>query len=288
MNTPIITIQSKAAGFPEIFHNIPDPPQQIYVISNNWPDLLKTKCLAVVGSRKITAYGKAVTTTLAGDLARAGVCIVSGLAIGIDAAAHRAALGALGVTIAVLAGGLDAIYPSSHQQLAGQIVAQGGALVSEYPPGVPTYKQNFIARNRLVSGLSEAILITEATEKSGTWHTARFALEQGKDVLAVPGNITSPASIGTNRLIRSGATAITSSADIFQALGIKPPSAAPKSRGDTPEEQQILDILADGPTDGARLLQLSGLEITLFNQSLTMLEITGKIRGLGNNQWIAD
>jgi DNA processing protein len=286
MKGAITTIQSKACGFPDILRNIPDAPQRLFVRSDNWDSLLLQPAVAVVGSRKITPYGRAVTAQLAAALARAGVCIVSGLAIGVDAVAHRAALEAGGITLAVLAGGLDDIYPSAHTQLAGQIVAQGGAIISEYPLGTPSLKHQFIARNRLVSGLSRAILITEATEKSGTLHTARFALEQGRDVLAVPGNLTNPSSVGTNRLIQSGATLIATAGDIFHALGISP-TDPPQPKGDNAEEEAILRLIQAGETDSAALLQQSQLSVQTFNQTITMLEITGKIRGLGNNQWTA-
>ncbi len=242
--------------------------------------------IAIVGSRKVTAYGRSVTNQLAGELAKAGVVVVSGLALGIDGIAHRAALDAGGLTIAVLAGGLDKIYPSNHEQLAKQIVGQGGALISEYPVGVPSLRYNFIERNRIVSGLSSAVLITEAAEKSGTLHTATFALEQGREVLAVPGNITSPQSAGTNRLIKSGATPVTCVEDVFRALGIQSPTKLRlRPRGATPEEQAIIDLLVAGESDGIVLLEKSALEVVRFNQSLTMLEITGKVRSLGANRW---
>jgi DNA processing protein len=222
---------------------------------------------------------------LVNDLARAGVVIISGLAIGVDVVAHRAALEAGGLTIAVLPCGLDRIYPAAHRNVATQILAQGGALVTEYPEGTITYPVNFIARNRIASGLSQAVLITEAAEKSGTLHTARFALEQGKDVLAVPGNITSPTSSGTNNLLKIGATPVTSSADVFHILGIKPNQQATIPKGGTPQEQTILDLISDGITDGTQLQEQSSLSTPTFNQALTMLEITGKVRSLGANQW---
>ena len=278
------TIQSKAEDFPNILHHIPDPPARLYVQSNRWRELQGHPWVAIVGSRKPTAYGRSVTAQLAAALAQAGVVIVSGLAIGIDGVAHRAALDAGGLTVAILAGGLDAIYPGRHQDLAKTILQQGGALVSEYPDGTRHYPQHFIARNRLVSGLSQAIAITEAAEKSGTLHTARFGLEQGKDVFAVPGNITSPLSIATNRLIKSGAYPLTSSRDILQHLGLE---AAPRSRpqGATPAEQALLDLLYAGESVGSILLAKSGLAVSAFNQALTMLEITGKIRALGADRW---
>lgn len=281
----IYTIQSKAANFPEVLRQIPQPPTRLHVKGTLPADFLARPRVAIVGTRKVTPYGQAVTIRLASELARAGVVIISGLAIGVDGLAHRAALEAGGMTLAVLAGGLDYIHPATHHQLAQQILDQGGALVSEYSQGAPTYKQNFIERNRLVSGLSQAILISEAAENSGTLHTARFALEQGREVLAVPGNITSPVSAGTNNLIKSGATPVTSSADVLHALGLEQTTVKLVAKGATPEEQILIDLLAGGENDGAALLAKANLEISRFNQTLTMLEITGKVRSLGANRW---
>lgn len=277
-------ITQDANGFPGRLKQIATAPEQLYIGGAELDGLLRRPCVGVVGSRKVSAYGRAVTTQLVKELAQQGVVIVSGLALGVDAIAHRAALEAGGQTIAVLPCGLERIYPANHFRLAQDIVAQGGALVSEYAEGTPTYPINFVARNRIVSGLSDAVLITEAAEKSGTLHTARFALEQGRDVLAVPGNITSPTSVGTNNLVKTGATPVSSTADIFHVLGLDP-AAGHKARGDTPHEQLVLDLIYDGTCDGAELLAASELPTSEFNQTLTMLEITSKIRALGNNQW---
>lgn len=271
---------------PARLRHIPSPPQKIYCRGEPLDNLLASPCVAIVGSRKVTAYGKAVTHKLAYELARAGVVIISGLALGVDSIAHRAALEAKGKTIAVLPGSLDTIHPSSHNQLATQILREGGALVSEYPAGIPTQKWNFIQRNRLVSGLSDAVLITEATQKSGTLHTASFALDQGRTVLAVPGNITSAASEGTNNLIKTGAQVITGTEDILHILGIQPAQAARRAPiSDNPHEQTILTLLHRGVSDGSHLYAQSGLEVAIFNQTLTMLEIQGCVRSLGANQW---
>ncbi|HYH75754.1 MAG TPA: DNA-processing protein DprA [Candidatus Saccharimonadales bacterium] len=272
--------------FPNVLRTIATPPNILYIAGSSLEELLQQPCLTVVGSRKVTAYGETVTKQLVGALARAGVVIVSGLAYGIDSIAHRAALDAGGRTIAVLPSGLDSIYPAAHRGLAAKIMQQGGALVSEYPAGTIPYKMNFIARNRITAALGQATLITEAAAKSGTLHTARFALEQGKDVLAVPGNITSPTAVGTNNLIKTGAATVTSAEDIFHVLGIQPQKTNKSlPTGDTPEQETIIQLLATGETDGAVLLAHSQLDIRLFDQSLTMLEITGKVRGLGNNKW---
>jgi len=275
-------------AFPAALRQIAGPPSQLYVCGQALGDSMIRPRLAIVGSRKVSAYGKAVTAKLAMELARLGIVIVSGLAFGVDAVAHRAALEAGGTTWAVLACSVERVYPASHQQLANAIVRQGGAILSEYPPGSVSYKQNFIARNRLVSGLSDGVLITEAALKSGSLHTARFALEQGREVLAVPGNITSETSVGTNNLIKSGAVPVTCAEDVLHVFGWERLMQSPKPflpHGSTAEEKAIISLIAAGLSDGSDLLVQSQLPINLFNQTLTMLEITGKLRALGNNQW---
>lgn len=271
---------------PEKLRNIPQPPNRLFVRGADLQELLERPCVTIIGSRKVSAYGKAVTTKLASELATAGVVVISGLALGVDSLAHRAALGVGGLTIAVLPTGLDRVYPAVHQNLAQQIVERGGALVSEYPEGGRTYKMHFIERNRIASGLGDALLVTEAAEKSGTLHTANFALEQGKPVLAVPGNITSLTSTGTNNLIKTGATPITKVEDVLHALGIAPTSKkAQAPHSNNPHEQTLLDLIFSGTNDGTDLLLRSGLDVSLFNQTLTMLEIRGQIRPLGGNRW---
>ncbi len=267
----------------DLFHQVSPPVENLYIQSDNVDDLLARPRVAIVGSRKITAYGKAVTRHLSSELAGQGIVIVSGLAYGVDAVAHTAALEAGGLTIAVLPSSLEDIYPSAHNGLARRIISQGGALLTEYPPGTPAYKSQFVERNRIVSAVSCALLITEAAINSGTMHTARFALEQGKDVLAVPGNITSATSAGTNNLIKSGAIAVTETADVLRVLGLTP-LARRQPAGATPQEQRILDLMTT-TGNGDQLLSMSELSTPEFNQALTMLEITGKIVSLGANQW---
>jgi DNA processing protein len=241
--------------------------------------------LAVVGSRKVTPYGRSVTTDLIQAVARLGVVIISGLALGVDAIAHQAALDAGGRTLAVLPCGLDAPYPVRHRPLARNILTQGGALVSEYSNGTPPLQFRFLERNRLVSGLADALLITEATIKSGTLHTANFALEQGKTVMAIPGNITSQLSQGTNSLIRTGAVPITSAEDILQALNLSSPVLQKEVLPANAAEAAILDLIRTGTSEGSALQTASRLDAALFGQTLTMLEITGKIRPLGAGHW---
>lgn len=277
-------ITRKSPSFPEVLYNVPDTPKELYVVGE-LDSLLDKPRLAVVGSRKVSPYGKQVTNRLAGEAASHGIVIISGLAFGVDALAHQAALEVGGKTVAVLPSSVEEIYPRSHVGLARRILDQGGALVSEYTPGTPPMKQNFIARNRIVSGLSNAVLITEAAAKSGTLHTANFALEQGRSVMVVPGNITSPLSAGTNNLIKAGALPITETADILQALGLKTTGQNLELLGANAEEAVLLEALRSGITDSNDLLTTTGLETAVFNQTLTMLEITGKIRPLGAGHW---
>lgn len=273
-------------GFPDKLANIPDPPKQLYVLGDNFLKLLEHPCLAVVGSRKVTAYGRSVTSKLTEEAARQGMVIISGLALGIDGLAHEAALKAGTQTIAVLPSGLEHVYPSTHHHLANEIVKQGGALVTEYPGGTVSFKTNFVARNRLISGLSDGVLIPEAAERSGSLHTANFALEQGREVMAVPGNITSPMSAGTNMLIKTGATPVTAVEDILRALKLEHKRTEEHDIVATNEQEYIiLTLIKEGVNEGDNLMSRSGLSPAIFNQTLTMLEITGKIKNLGANHW---
>jgi DNA processing protein len=275
-----------APDFPEVLKQIPASPKVLYQAGAPLKDLLKRPRVAIVGSRGVSAYGRQVTAKIAGQLAEQGIVIISGLALGVDCIAHKAALEANGLAIAVLPGPLDRIVPGTNRWLAEAILVKGGALVSEYASGEQPYKQNFIARNRLMSGLAQAVLITEATEKSGSLHTANFALQQGRDVLAVPGNIFSQGSVGTNNLIKSGATPITSYLDVLHVLGFEAhQTRLNEVKGRNTHEQTVLDLLMQGSSSGDELLDQSNLSASEFNQVMTMLEIGGKIRPLGTNQW---
>lgn len=271
---------------PQELHRLHQPPKQLFLSHDRLDDLLKMPRLGVVGSRKATPYGRAVTAQLTERLAAAGVVIVSGLALGVDSIAQTACVRAGGRTIAVLPTGLDRIYPVSHHNLAAEITAKGGLLVSEYPAGTEPYQANFVARNRIIAALSEGLLITEAAVRSGSLHTARFALELGIPVFAVPGPITSATSEGTNNLIKAGATPVTSVEDIFNAMNwsLAGDNSA-ETTAATEEEKTILELIKHGVSDGAALLEASGLPAAKFNQTLTMLELTGRIRPLGANNW---
>lgn len=275
-------------SYPEVLRTIPSAPKQIYYIGAEPSQWLGRPRLAVVGSRKITLYGKSVTNQLVTELTRAGVVIISGLALGIDSEAHKACLQAGGLTVAVLPTGLDRIYPASHNNLARQILAAGGTLISEYPAGSNTYPVNFIARNRIVSGLADGLLITEASTASGTMHTARFALDQGKTVMAVPGNITNPGSQGANNLLKSGALVVTETADILLAMNIKPNAKKQMSlfRG-SDDEKRILKLVKSGINSQEELAIKTKLDAGSLNSALTMLEINGYIKPLGGGNWSA-
>ncbi len=272
--------------YPDLLRHMKDPPAQLHYAGQPIASWLQRPRVAIVGSRKLSNYGRHVTLQLAAELAQAGVVIISGLALGVDALAHQGALEAGGTTVAVLPCSLDKLYPATNERLGKRIVAAGGTLISEYPRGAPYMnKYNFVARNRIISGLADAVLITEAALDSGSLHTAEFALQQGREVLVVPGNITSPTSAGTNNLLKAGATPITSVQDVLRVLQIEDGGPKPQRRGSTAAEQTILDLLDSDVHEGDQLLQASQLPTDVFNQSLTMLEITGKITAGGANSW---
>ncbi|MEI6480896.1 MAG: DNA-processing protein DprA [Candidatus Saccharibacteria bacterium] len=252
--------------------------ETLFYLGDSFLELLDKPCVAIVGSRKVSPYGSFVTTQLATELARAGVVIISGLALGVDSIAHHAAVKAGGKTIAVLPCGLDTIYPASHRNLAKQILQNGGALVSEYDIGGGTpQKYQFIARNRIIAALSQVVLLTEAAAKSGSLHTAHFALELGIDVVAVPGNITSPTSAGTNGLLKVGAQPVTDTADILELLGIREVAQSSRYQPANDTERIILECLDAHPATTTELLIYSSRTPTEINRALTMLEINGVI-----------
>ncbi len=283
----IVTLTPKDQGYPNILRSIASPPKQLFCLGGQLAELLKEPAVAIVGSRKVSAYGQRVTQELADVLTKHSVVIVSGLAIGVDSLAHQAAVAAGGKTIAVLPCGLDMIYPAANRQLAQKILAGGGALITEYEEGSEPFKSNFVARNRIVAGLSQALVITEAGEKSGSLHTASFALEQGREVCAVPGPIYSPTSIGTNNLIKQGAIPITSATEILKIIGLADrPAKKREIIAGNPEEYVIMRLMNDGIVEADELLTQSNLPADVFNQTLTMLEITGKVKPAGGRWYL--
>lgn len=242
--------------------------------------------VAIVGTRKPTAYGREVTAMLASELAKKGIVIISGLALGVDAIAHTAALDAGGTTIAVLANGLPDIQPSTNRQLAERILANNGAILTEYDEGTPALSHQFLARNRIVSGLSDAVIITEAAARSGTLNTAAHAIEQGRELFVVPGNITSAMSLGCNSLIKQGATPVTSVDDILEVIAPELLSGqATLFVTNNPLERKVLELLRGGLRSGDDVQQQIGCSATDLSTALTMLELGGAIRALGANQW---
>lgn len=239
--------------------------------------------VSIVGTRRPTAYGRTVTEQLAAALARQGVIVVSGMALGVDAIAHTAALDAGGTTVAILPSGVDDPYPKTNRQLARRILLEGGALISEFEDGHVPRLYDFLARNRLVSGVADAVVVTEANTRSGTLSTVTHALEQGSAVYAVPGPITSPLSAGCNALIAQGATPITSVESFIDQLGLT--TANTFALGDTDEEIAVLRLLRDGITDGEQIQNSTGYPVELVSQTLTMLEIKGHVHALGGNKW---
>ena len=282
-------------------------PQNMSKKGNSRP-----KTVAIVGSRHNTRYGEDVAYRLAYELAKHHVIIISGLAYGIDSIAHKGCLAAGGKTIAVLGTPINRIYPVNHKTLAKQIIEQNGAIISEYAPRTKEYyssplapgeyyddmgrrtqepKISFLYRNRLISGLADVVVVVEAAEKSGSLNTATHALEQGKEVFAVPGNITSPYSQGCNKLIKQGATPYTCPDDILQLLF--PEEYIKKHKrlktnnliGDTDVETLILQAIAKGLSSGEDIMQNTKLPPEVFNQTITLLEIKSRIRPLGMNHW---
>lgn len=267
--------------FPSKLLEIPQPPKRLYVRGNF--NIEGKKILTVVGSRKHTSYGADVCRELISSLKGLPVIIVSGLAYGIDAIAHEAAMQVGLTTVSFPGSGLsDAVlYPAQHKNLAHRIIESGGALVSEFDPDLKAASWTFPSRNRLMAGLSDAVLIIEAEEKSGTLITARLATDYNRDVLVVPGPITWPTSAGTNMLLRLGATPITSKDDLREALGfprLDTEDSKPKERDDlTPEEKKIVDLLRE-PKPRDELIRELGMSAADFNMTITMLEIKGVVK----------
>lgn len=274
----IISRQLAAHGFPPLLSEIPDPPERL-CIQGEYPDV-SAKLLCVVGSRKYTTYGKQACEALIAGLSGYPVVIVSGLALGIDAIAHKAALEAGLCTIAVPGSGLsdDALYPRANRALAKRILEAGGCLVSPFADDFRATKGSFPERNRIMAGLSHATLIIEATEKSGTLITARLALDYNRDVLVVPGSLFSPTAAGPHSLLRNGATPVRSSGDILEALGIPHERSAPRSIESFSDMEKVLwEALAEPLTrdDLAEALDQPAHEINVL---LTTLELRGLIK----------
>ena len=249
---------------PPLLRAIHGPPRRLYLRGSGDPGLLEQTAVAVVGARSCSGYGRQVARVLGRELAAAGLVVVSGMARGVDGEAHRGALEAEGHTIAVLGCGIDLDYPPSHAALASEIAARS-LIVSEYGPGIEPRPFQFPARNRIIAGLCAATIVVEARERSGALITADFALEEGREVFAVPGEITSSLSAGTNALLRLGATPLTSANDVLESLGIPVASSVPHSH-------PLLDLL---PASADELVERSGLSAGEVAAGLAGLEVAG-------------
>ncbi len=275
----IITLAD--TDYPQALLNIPDPPILLYV--KGQLDLLNHPALAIVGSRNATPQGKNNAETFAQALSDAGLCIVSGMAQGIDAAAHRGALQGQGSSIAVVGTGLDRVYPASNRELA-HTLAQQGVLISEFAFGTPPLPANFPRRNRIISGLSLGCLVVEASLQSGSLITARLAMEQDRDVFAIPGSIHAPQSKGCHALIKQGAKLTESALDILEELGsrFQPKPICPAVATDAPEDV-FLNQLGFDPVGLDVLSERSGLTISQLSAMLLTLELEGRVQTLPGN-----
>lgn len=275
-------------NYPKRLKEIYDAPALLYVRGelrdDEWP-------LAVVGTRKITSYGRIITPKIVGELAKQGIAVVSGLAFGVDALAHATTLENGGRTVAVLGSGIDdkTIYPAQNLDLARRIIASGGAVISEFPPGTPPLKQNFPHRNRIISGLSLGVLVVEADLESGSLITAKLALDQNRDVFAIPGSVLSPSSAGPHNLIKMGAKLVASAADILEALNLTEAMSFSESKKiipDTPNEAKLLAHMSFEPAHIDKLVVLSGLEAAVVGSTLTFMEMKGKVLNLGGMNYV--
>lgn len=274
-------------GYPKLLAEIPDPPPILYVRGELKPE--DAWAVAVVGTRRVSTYGREVTRRLVSVLAQSGVTIVSGLARGVDAVAHQTALEVGGRTIAVLGCGIDLVYPPEHRELARRIAAQG-ALVSEYPLGTQPEPGNFPPRNRIISGLSLGVVITEAGRNSGALITADYAAEQGRDVFAVPGSILSAGCAGTNRLIQDGAKPVLDAADILQELNLTMVAEQKEARQALPTtetEALILAHLSAEPVHVDDLTRAVGLPVAQVTSTLALMELKGMVRQVGGMKYVA-
>ena len=267
------------AAYPRLLLEITDPPPLLYVKGDS--ELLNRAALAVVGSRNATPQGSANAEAFGRELSDGGFTVISGLALGIDAAAHRGGLDGASSSLAVVGTGLDIVYPARNRDLAHQLAAQG-ALVSEFPLGTPALSGNFPRRNRLISGLARGCLIVEAALRSGSLITARYSLEQGRDVFAIPGSIHSPLSKGCHQLIKQGAKLVESSNDILEELGTSTSArtAAPGKMETSPEHVEVLAALGFDPLDLDTLCERSGLTPETASAMLLTLELDGTVSRL--------
>src|SRR5918993_3192592 len=291
MSTNICAISKGDLRYPTALAAIHDPPPELWIRGD--ADALRAPTVAIVGSRAASPYALEVARRLGADLARRNVAVASGMARGVDSAAHRGALEAGGITIAVFGCGVDVIYPREHRGLAERILERG-ALVSEFPPGMPPLKCNFPKRNRIISGLSLAVVIVEAAEGSGSLITAEFALDQGRTVLAVPGNVLGGRNYGAHALLRDGAKLVESADDILEELpsgirewGLGISATAESKPSKLASQDPVLRRMTEGETyDLDELSHVSGVDRVRLLPRLLELEIGGGVRGVGGGRFV--
>jgi DNA processing protein len=272
--------------YPRRLKEIDQPPPVLYVrgelkLEDEW-------AVAIVGTRRITPYGRQVTEEVSGTLARNGVTVVSGLARGVDAVAHQTAVQAGGRTLAVLGSGVDRIYPPENQRLADQILSHG-AVISDYPLGTPPEGPNFPPRNRIISGLSLAVIVIEANIDSGAMITATFAAEQGRELFAVPGNILAPQSRGANRLIRDGARPLLDPQEVLEILDLQQAASQQTARlilPQDPVEAQLYQVLGAEPLHVDEIRSQSGMSIEKVSSTLALMELKGMVRQVGGMNYV--
>lgn len=271
--------------YPALLKEVPAPPPILYYRGQ----LVETDstAVAIVGTRKVTAYGREMAYRIAYDLAKAGVTIVSGLALGVDGVAHRAALEAGGRTLAVLGSGIDVIYPGRHRDLARKVEEQG-AVITEYPPGTQPDRFNFPPRNRIISGLSRGVVVVEAPERSGALITVDFAAEQGRDAFAVPGMVHAPSSAGCHRILREGATLVRSAEDVLEDLHIHPidhERSETEQANLSDDERRLLSVLTSQPQHIDDIAAQLGKTVNEVSGELMMLELQGSVHSGGSGYY---
>jgi DNA processing protein len=275
-------------AYPQRLKEIEQPPPVLYLRGELSPE--DTWAVAIVGTRRVTPYGRQVTEEISSFLAANGITVISGLARGVDAIAHHAALKAGGRTLAVLGSGVDKIYPPENRALAEQIVAHG-AVLSDYVPGTPPESSNFPPRNRIISGLSMAVVVVEAGETSGALITAEFAAEQGREVFAVPGNILAPQSKGTNKLIQRGALPLLNASDIMEALNLTRVGQHKAARKALPADEieaKLLEAIGEEPLHVDEIRNQTGLPVEKVSATLIMMELKGMVRQVGNMHYVRE
>jgi DNA processing protein len=274
-------------AYPQRLKEIEQPPPVLYLKGEYVPDDLFA--VAIVGTRRVTPYGRQITEELAAYLAGHGITVISGLARGVDAIAHQTALKAGGRTIGVLGSGVDKIYPPEHRQLAERMI-ESGAVVSDYAPGTPPDASNFPPRNRIISGLSLAVVVVEAGETSGALITAEFAAEQGREIFAIPGSILAPQSKGTNKLIQNGALPLLSVNDLMQALDLTRKGDQKAARKMIPADEteaRLMNVLSAQPLHVDEIRNQSNLPIEKVSAALALMELKGMVRQVGGMNYVA-